>query len=148
MSSILNFELGFGGGMSAAFASKIDVDHQPIGRIAFDGPQDLSGIPSNNRPLDLVHLARQTGGDRTLENEILQLFRQQICLCANQLKLTTGRERKLIAHTIKGSARAVGAFGLSRIATQIEDAPFEPKLIAALEVEVARIHDFIAGLNR
>ena len=105
-------------------------------------------VPSTIRPLDLVHLARQTGGDRALENEILQLFRQQIALCAGQLKMTSGRERKLIAHTIKGSARAVGAFGLSRIAAQIEDAPADAKLIAAIETEVARIRDFIAGLNR
>ncbi|MGL4406118.1 MAG: Hpt domain-containing protein, partial [Notoacmeibacter sp.] len=108
----------------------------------------VSSAPSTARPLDLVHLARQTGGDRALENEILQLFRQQIGLCANQLRMTSGRERKLIAHTIKGSARAVGAFGLSRIVAQIEDRPSDNGLIAVVEAEVARIRDFIAGLNR
>ena len=134
--------------MAAALALNMDVGTKPFDRVAFDGPHENAGVPSTNRPLDLVHLARQTGGDRTLENEILQLFRQQIGLCAAQLKMTSGRERKLIAHTIKGSARAVGAFGLSRIAAQIEDAPSDSKLISAVETEVARIRDFIAGLTR
>ena len=134
--------------MSAAVALKSEVEGHQFNRIAFDGPHESIVVPSTNRPLDLVHLARQTGGDRALENEILQLFRQQIGLCAEQLKMTTGRERKLIAHTIKGSARAVGAFGLSRIATQIEEAPSDAKLISAVEAEVARIRDFIAGLTR
>ena len=134
--------------MSAALAVNCQFENDQANRVAFDGPIDNSSVPSTIRPLDLVHLARQTGGDRALENEILQLFRQQIGLCAGQLKMTSGRERKLIAHNIKGSARAVGAFGLSRIAAQIEDAPSEVRLIAAVETEVARIRDFIAGLNR
>jgi HPt (histidine-containing phosphotransfer) domain-containing protein len=134
--------------MGAALAVKQDMETGLLGRVAFDGPTETQAVPSTIRPLDLVHLARQTGGDRALESEILQLFRQQIGLCAGQLRMTSGRERKLIAHTIKGSARAVGAFGLSRIAEQIEDAPSDPKLITAVETEVARIRDFIAGLNR
>jgi HPt (histidine-containing phosphotransfer) domain-containing protein len=134
--------------MSAALAVNSQYGNDQTDRVAFDGPVEIPSVPSTIRPLDLVHLARQTGGDRILENEILQLFRQQIGLCASQLKMTSGRERKLIAHTIKGSARAVGAFGLSRIATQIEGAPSDARLITAVEAEVARIRDFIAGLNR
>ena len=134
--------------MSAALATITENTAAEFNAVAFNGPIDSLVVPSSIRPLDLVHLARQTGGDRALESEILQLFRQQIGLCAGQLRMTSGRERKLIAHTIKGSARAVGAFGLSRIAAQIEDAPSDARLIAAVETEVARIRDFIAGLNR
>ena len=105
-------------------------------------------MPSTTRPLDLVHLARQTCGDRALETEILQLFRQQIGLSISQLRMTSGRERALIAHTIKGSARAVGAFGLSRIAAQIEDAPSNAGFVDQMETEIARIRDFMAGLIR
>ena len=139
--------------MSAVFAvssrfESENIDKIARDRVAFDGPIGSPLVPSTIRPLDLVHLARQTGGDRVLETEILQLFRQQIGLCAGQLRMTSGSERKLIAHTMKGSARAVGAFGLSRIASQIEDAPSDARLIGAVEAEVARIRDFIAGLNR
>ncbi len=134
--------------MSSALAVNHENDRVQFNRVAFDGPLETQQVPSTNRPLDLVHLARQTGSDRALENEILQLFRQQIALYASQLKMTSGRERKLIAHTIKGSARSVGAFSLSRIAAQIEDAPSDQSLIAAIEMEIARLRDFIAGLNR
>jgi HPt (histidine-containing phosphotransfer) domain-containing protein len=140
--------LRIGDVMSAVFAEKSQFASGEMGRVAFNGPIETLTVPSTIRPLDLVHLARQTGGDRNLENEILQLFRQQIGLCATQLRMTSGRERKLIAHTIKGSASAVGAFGLSRIAAEIEVAPSEARLISAAELEVARIRDFIAGLAR
>jgi HPt (histidine-containing phosphotransfer) domain-containing protein len=134
--------------MSAAVALDHEFNSGSVARVAFNGPVDHFAVPSTVRPLDLVHLARQTGGDRGLENEILQLFRQQIGLCAAQLRMTSGRERKLVAHTVKGSASAIGAFGLSKIAGQIEDAPSDAKLIAAAETEIARIRDFIASLNR
>jgi HPt (histidine-containing phosphotransfer) domain-containing protein len=134
--------------MSAAIAVTGEFENRHADRVAFDGPVGIISVPSTNRPLDLVHLARQTGGNRALENEILQMFRQQIGLYANQLRLTSGRERKLIAHTMKGSACAVGAFGLSRIAAQIEDVPSDSKLITVAEAEIAGIRDFIAGLNR
>ncbi len=134
--------------MSAAIAMDGGFESKQADRIAFYGPAGGFSVPSTNRPLDLVHLARQTGGDRALETEILQLFRQQLGLCGGQLRATTGRERKSIAHTIRGSAGAVGAFGLSHIASQIEEAPSDPKLITAIDAEIARIRDFIAGLNR
>jgi HPt (histidine-containing phosphotransfer) domain-containing protein len=134
--------------MSAAHAKIHESEAALSSHVAFNGPIEEILVPSSSRPLDLVHLARQTGGDRALETEILQLFRQQIGLTANQLRMTSGAERKLIAHAIKGSARAVGAFVLSRIAAQIEDTPSDARLIDAVEAEVARIRDFIAGLNR
>jgi HPt (histidine-containing phosphotransfer) domain-containing protein len=134
--------------MSAAVAINGGFESKQSDRIAFYGPAGGLSVPSANRPLDLVHLARQTGGDRTLETELLQLFRQQLSLCGGQLRATTGRERKSIAHTIRGSAGAVGAFGLSQIALQIEETPSDPKLITVFEAEIARIRDFIAGLSR
>ncbi len=46
--------------------------------IAFDGPASISGgEQSKESPIDLVHLARQTMGDRRLELEILQTFARQ-----------------------------------------------------------------------
>jgi HPt (histidine-containing phosphotransfer) domain-containing protein len=117
-------------------------------QIAFSNPSGQTMTPSRARPVDLVHLARQSSGDKGLETEILNLFRQQLGLCMDQLRQTTGRERKLLAHTIKGSAKAVGAFGLARFAAQIEEAPHDDALIAVLGEEVVRIRDFISGLTR
>ena len=66
-----------------------------------------------DRPIDLVHLSRQTLGDRQLEVELLQLFDRQAAQIAARLGADTGntdrRWRQDLSHTLKGSARAVGA---------------------------------------
>lgn len=75
------------------------------------------------RILDLVHLARQTFGDRELERELLALFEQQ---CRRLLPVLAGTgpatERSDAAHTLKGAARAVGAWRLAAIADNLESA--------------------------
>ena len=43
--------------------------------IAFEAQEiNVQPRPSGGRPIDLVHLARQTGGDKALESEVLALF--------------------------------------------------------------------------
>jgi HPt (histidine-containing phosphotransfer) domain-containing protein len=118
---------------------------------AFAAPDPVSApvaAPSGLRPLDLVHLARQTCGDRPLEAEVLGLFRQQLNLSLDQLKRARGRERSIIAHSLKGSARSVGAFPLARAAEAVEQTPMDDALLAMVDGEAARLRDFIAALNR
>ena len=77
------------------------------------------------RVLDLVHLARQTFGDRQLERELLGLFEGQ---CRRLLPVLTGarlgnpRDRADAAHALKGAARAVGAWQLAAVADELERA--------------------------
>lgn len=70
--------------------------------------------------LDLVHLSRQTFGDHALETELLRLFDHQAAHFAERLKapqgIDDGRARIELAHMMKGSANAVGAFGVARAA--------------------------------
>lgn len=69
---------------------------------------------SFERPIDLVHLARQTLGDRDLEREILNLFTVQArALLVRIGTAETLQERGDLAHTLKGSARAVGAWAVA-----------------------------------
>lgn len=82
------------------------------------------GIPgeyaaaSFERPIDLVHLARQTLGDRSLEREVLNLFVVQARSILAQMELVApGKARLDLAHTLKGSARSVGAW---HVATEAE----------------------------
>ena len=78
---------------------------------------------SFERPIDLVHLARQTLGDRTLEREILSLFVRQTMMLRERIERSTGsRERLDLVHTLKGSARAVGAWRVARAAEDVEEA--------------------------
>jgi HPt (histidine-containing phosphotransfer) domain-containing protein len=74
--------------------------------------------------LDLVHLSRQTLGDVTLETELLALFQSQARQFAKRLAGPShpGDEkwRAELAHTLKGSARAVGAFRVAQAAENYE----------------------------
>ena len=72
-------------------------------------------------PVDRAHLARYTLGDPVLEREVLGLFLAQIPLTIESLKFAaTDKDWHLAAHTLKGSARAVGAWHLARLAAGAE----------------------------
>jgi HPt (histidine-containing phosphotransfer) domain-containing protein len=103
-------------------------------------------------PVDLSHLARYTGGDRSLNAEILKLFDGQVSEMVGQLNAVLAqRDAKRwreITHTIKGAARGVGAFGMGEAAAAAE--PVDPangeKAVAAiklLEGEAATVRAFI-----
>lgn len=78
--------------------------------------------PHEQGVLDLVHLARQTFGDRALGQELVTLLEQQ-CRCLMPVLSGGARpERVDAAHTLKGAARAVGAWRLARVAERLEDA--------------------------
>lgn len=119
-----------------------------VQQIAFDRPGGQSSQHSIVRPVDLVHLARQTSGDRALEGDILCLFRQQLSVALSRMKTCRGRERMLIAHTLKGSARLIGAFALSRVCEQVEECPNDDSLLEVVEDEGARVMDFIHSICR
>jgi HPt (histidine-containing phosphotransfer) domain-containing protein len=77
-------------------------------------------------PIDLVHLSRQTFGDHDLERELLGLFDAQAAQIAKRLHapaaLGDADWRIGLAHTVKGSARAIGAFEVGQAAEAYEQA--------------------------
>lgn len=90
--------------------------------------------------LDRAHLARYTLGDKALETEILGLFIDQLPLTLQWLELSaTSREWGHAAHTLKGSARAVGAFRLAELALGLEhlDTPLDQRKSALAPVRSA-----------
>jgi HPt (histidine-containing phosphotransfer) domain-containing protein len=115
----------------------------------FAPPDSSSALPGETRPVDLAFLARQTGGDRALEEEVLRLFAKQASVLGNELRSETNCEiRKRSAHTLKGAARAVGAFSLADQALLIENDPGNPAPVTALLREVETVRDYIASLLR
>jgi HPt (histidine-containing phosphotransfer) domain-containing protein len=73
------------------------------------------------RSVDLVHLSRQTLGNQELEREILKLFVKQSEIYLDRLKSATSNQAwRDAAHTIKGSARGVGAWEVVRFAEKAE----------------------------
>ena len=75
--------------------------------------------------LDYDHLQHYTLGDRTLACEILQLFYGQADVYAEQLGRARDRaEWHDAAHSLKGSARAIGAWRLAGLAEEAEKTSF------------------------
>ena len=72
-------------------------------------------------PIDRAYLARFTLGNAALEREVLQLFADQVPLYLQALRdARTRKAWREAAHTIKGSASAVGARRLARFAELAE----------------------------
>ena len=74
-----------------------------------------------NKPVDLVHLAKMTMADRSLEKEVLALFRNQSVLCLARLEKAECKDSFVeAAHAVKGSARGIGAWQVAEIAGELE----------------------------
>lgn len=88
---------------------------------SFDSHDD--GSPKSfDRPVDLVHLSRYTLGNRSLEHEVLSLFLAQSRLYVERLRAAgEGKDWTDAAHTIKGSAKSIGAWELARCAETAEN---------------------------
>lgn len=79
-----------------------------------------ASLAPDDRPIDLVHLARMTLGDRSLEREVLQLFDRQSMLLIGRMRAAASGKVGALAHTLKGSARGIGAWRVARAAEAVE----------------------------
>jgi HPt (histidine-containing phosphotransfer) domain-containing protein len=124
-----------------------------VREFAFSAVKDASDPPA----IDLVHLARQTDGDAALEAELLAMFDAQSAkLCGRLALAEVGAQAKAdIAHRLKGSALALGAWRVAEAATATEthfariaagDAPASDPLIE-LQAAVAAARAAIARLS-
>lgn len=108
----------------------------------------------NSAPIDRVHLARYTSGDRTLELEVLSLFAGQAGKCLKDLAIArTPQEWKDAAHGLKGSAKAVGAWEVANLASSAETIEIDSLLqrtaiLEALGVALGETTRYITDLGR
>jgi hypothetical protein len=121
-------------------------------------PANWTEAPSlapDDRPLDLVHLARMTFGDRSLEREVLQLFDRQATLLIARMRSAPAGSVAALAHTLNGSARGIGAWRVARAAEAVEAAGAAPsadvtaaldRLAAATDEAKAVIAECLAAL--
>lgn len=75
-----------------------------------------------DRPIDLNHLSRMTLGDPMLECEVLRLFECQAAMLMNRMDPEHPPHVAAAAHTLKGSAAAIGAWSVARTASAVEAA--------------------------
>lgn len=95
------------------------------------------------RPIDLVHLSKYTLGNRSLENELLGLFRSQADVYLARLDAAGDeKEWQNAAHSLKGSARGLGAWALATLAEEAEKTA-----LAARDDVMAQIRTAIAAVN-
>src|SRR6202051_3102016 len=86
--------------------------------------QRIDWMPSpplvpDDGPIDIEHLQRMTLGDASLEREVLAMFSAQAVRLIGALA-TLPPDAGTLAHTLKGSARAIGAFGVADAAGGLE----------------------------
>jgi HPt (histidine-containing phosphotransfer) domain-containing protein len=114
----------------------------------------LTGEPSSpasgERPIDLVHLARMTLGDRGLEREVLQLFVRQAAVLLDRMEAADSDTVGALAHTLRGSAQGLGAWRVAAAAEAVERAAgvealsrAQAALRAAVEEACAVITDLL-----
>jgi len=94
---------------------------------------------AENAAIDLEHLRRYSGGDADLEAEVFALFRQQVEMWSRLLDPKVDQESwASAAHSLKGSARSIGAHALAAACEQAEncgaDSPTS-RSVAAQEVQ-------------
>ena len=115
-----------------------------------DVPAYLSREDPLRRPLDLVHLSRYTLGNRGLEAELLGLFRAQADLYVARLAAAeSDKDWKDTAHSLKGSARGLGAWSLADLAEEAEclaDAGARPAMTARIRDAIGVVNLFIDEL--
>ena len=78
-------------------------------------------LAPDDGPIDFEHLSRMTLGDAGLEQEVLAMFVAQSAKLVSTLATMTS-DTSALAHTLKGSARAIGAVAVADAAARLEAA--------------------------
>lgn len=99
--------------------------------------------------IDFDHLEKQTMGDKELAREVMQIFIDQMQLQMDQLSAGSP-DLKEKAHSIKGSARGIGAWGLAECAESVEladgrQAQELDALLTVMKVTCEEARRFIVG---
>jgi HPt (histidine-containing phosphotransfer) domain-containing protein len=82
-------------------------------------------LAPDDGPIDFEHLKRMTLGDASLEQEVLAMFAAQSAKLIGTLAALPAAlpaDAGALVHTLKGSARAIGAFGVGEAAARLEQA--------------------------
>lgn len=106
---------------------------------------------ATDAPVDLAHLTRHTLGNRDLEREVLRLFAVQARMLVARMQ-EAGDEAALrrLLHTLLGSAKGIGAWGVAGAAERQQAALDEgaPADLPVLAGTVEEAEAFIEALLR
>jgi HPt (histidine-containing phosphotransfer) domain-containing protein len=77
-------------------------------------------LAPGEQAIDLAHLSRMTLGERSLEQEVLQLFDRQAEMLLGRMRQANLPAVSAFAHTLKGSSRGIGAWRVANAAEAVE----------------------------
>lgn len=108
---------------------------------------------TDSSEIDFDHLNQYVSGDPELTREIFGLFRNQVEMWGRGLTADADDEIwSSVTHSLKGSARAVGAVGLAEACEKAEDLVGDDRRPGAREVAVealeARISQVLSEIVR
>jgi HPt (histidine-containing phosphotransfer) domain-containing protein len=103
----------------------IEADAQPGGRMSSPPLSPCAGAAPGGQgvaqpAVDLAHLARMTLGDLRLRAEVLALFDRQADILLARMRQARPAAIAAFAHTLKGSARGIGAWAVAAAAERLE----------------------------
>ncbi|HEY4199827.1 MAG TPA: Hpt domain-containing protein [Devosiaceae bacterium] len=109
------------------------------------------GASRSHRPIDLVHLAKQTLGDSGLEYEVLRTYEQYMQSTFAKLENSvTPAELIMHLHSLRGASSGVGAWGIADLAMIAEDEVragiVNPERIDDIDMAVHEVSAFIGEL--
>lgn len=88
--------------------------------------------------IDLAQLSRMTLGERSLEQEVLALFKLQAGILLARMRHAAPDAVAGLAHTLTGSARGVGAWNVAAAAEKVEQLASDPDT-APLDAAISRL---------
>lgn len=103
------------------------------------------------RPIDMLHLARQSLGDPGLEIEILRMFDQTVAVHFQRLEQATSVADLLAnLHVLKAASVGVGAWSLAEHAHIMEaelkaGEPVNPERVDDIHISLTEVRDFVAA---
>ena len=119
-----------------------------LNKIILEAPEFGSGRASDDRPIDMLHLSKQTSGDSDLENELLTLFAKQVRESLAEMASCEEQERAKMAEDVHNAAESIGAFDVADKAGRVKANPADAASLAAFSNSVVKASSFIASLNR
>ncbi len=107
----------------------------------------MNGAESDNE-IDFDHLNQYVGGDISLTKEIFSLFKNQIDMWSRSFKPDTPDDVwSAMTHSLKGTARAVGAMRLAEICQTAEGLIGDNNRPGAREVIVEKMESAISRVT-
>ena len=106
-------------------------------RLSVSAGRKLTGPTA--AAIDDDHLRQMTLGDPALEREVLEIFMRQAALMLRRIAGARPALAAAAAHTLKGSARGIGAWRVAQAADCLERAAADDDSLEAFKVAIAEL---------